>query len=192
MRISRNLKNQIIIYVREYAERVSKSRNPLSTLKNFKAGTAAMAAVSAMRQKDSFTEAERQTIEDAEFIDYLTDFFEEKLPINYLVITRGIGYYEAKALLTDKGTDFFPELKGYQSSFYRAKNNDYPATDKQIQSIVKFGVTLEHANELSGREASLILSCLINDHKTRPAYFSYYIKGKTETGSTKAATYKKQ
>lgn len=176
MRITKTIRHKIIIYVREYAERVNKSANPINTLNSFNPKTAANAVIAAMKKKEEFTEKENETIKSEEFYHYLIDFFDEKLPVNYLVLKRDMGYYEAESLLKDKGVNFFPELKGLKSDLYKEKNNDYPATDKQIQSIVKFGVELEHANELSGREASLIISCLLNPKKTRPAYFTYYIK----------------
>jgi hypothetical protein len=174
MKISRELKNQIIGYVKEYAYRISNSKNQIKTMNSFDSKAAAEAVIRALKKNDAFVETE--TLNDPEFENYLIDFFNEKLPINYLAIKRNIGYYEAKSLLTEKGTDFFPELRGLKNSFYKRKNNDYPATENQIKYIVAHDVRLNHANEISGREASLIISCLINPKKTKPAYFNYYIR----------------
>ncbi len=176
MKISRNLKNQIIVYVKEYAKRVNENKDPIETINLFNTKSAAEAIIQALKKKQQLGESELKSIDDPEFYDYLISFLYEKLPINFLALKRNIGYYEAKSLLTDKGTDFFPELHGLRNTFYKRKNNDYPATDKQIKYIVGYNVILDHANELSGREASLIISCLNNKSKTKPAYFGYYIK----------------
>lgn len=181
MKISRNLKNQIIDYVKEYANRVNQSKKPVDTINAFDAKAAADAVIRALKKKEQFGTEESNTIEDPEFYGYLVKFFYEKLPINYLALKRNIGYYEAKSLLIDKGTDFFPELHGLRNSYYKNRSNDYPATDNQIKYIVSYNVVLDHANELSGREASLIISCLKNPNKTKPAYYSYYIKDPSVT-----------
>ena len=177
MKISRTLKNQMIEYVKEYANRVNQSKKPVETINAFDAKAAADAVIHALKNKQQFGSEEADTIENPEFHGYLVKFFYEKLPINYLALKRNIGYYEAKSLLIDKGTDFFPELHGLRNKYYKNKSNDYPATDNQIKYIVSYDVILDHANELSGREASLIISCLRNPNKTKPAYYSYYIKG---------------
>lgn len=176
MKISRNIKNQIIEYVHKYVDRVSESRHPIHTINSFDSKAAADAVIKALKKNKQFSNEEAETIEEPEFHTYLVKFFYEKLPINYLASKRNIGYYEAKSLLTDKGIDFFPELQGLKNSYYKKKNNDYPATQSQIKYIVIYNVILDHANELSGREASLIISCLKSPNKTKPAYFGYYIK----------------
>jgi len=176
MKIPRELKNQIIEYVRKYANRILESKKQIETMNAFDSKSAAEAAIEALKRSEKFGELEKEILEDMEFYQYLVDFFNEKLPINYLALKRDIGYYEAKSLLTDKGTDFFPELKGLKNSFYKKKNNDYPATENQIKYILGYDVRLDHINELSGREASLIITCLRNPKKIKPAYYPYYIK----------------
>ncbi|WP_373262267.1 hypothetical protein [Hungatella hathewayi] len=187
MKISRTLKNQIIEYVKEYANRVNQSKKPVETINAFDTKVAADAVLCALKKKQQFGNEEASTIEDPEFHRYLMKFFYEKLPINYLALKRNIGYYEAKSLLIDKGTDFFPELHGLKNKYYKNKSNDYPATDNQIKYIVSYNVVLNHANELSGREASLIITCLKNPKKTKPAYYNYYIKD-LEVNKIKIAT----
>ena len=92
------------------------------------------------------------------------------------MLEREITYYEAKSLLKDKGTEYYEETKGMGSELYKGRFKDYPATDKQIDYIESFSVEIKHIEELSGREASLIISCLLKPNKTKPAYYTYYIK----------------
>ena len=110
-----------------------------------------------------------------EFLNEVMTFFEEKLVVNYFMFKRNISYYQAKALLIDKGTDFFPETKGIISKYYKGKYKDFPASDKQKKYIEDFNVLIKHDNELSSREASQIIKCLKNDKRIKPNYFSYYV-----------------
>ena len=176
MRISRNIKDALIHYVREYANRVADSADPIRTMNAFDPKMAAKAVLKTLGKAETVTEADLETVTSQELNEYLINFFYEKLPINYLVLKRDITYYEAKKLLNDKGLNFFPELKGVVNPYYKDENNDYPATEKQIAYINDFKVNLQHVDELSGREASLIISCLKKPNKTKPAYYSYYIK----------------
>lgn len=93
------------------------------------------------------------------------------------MFARDISYYESKSLLTDKGLKYFPETKDIESNLYPGRfDKDYKATDKQINYIRMLGADISHEEELTGREASLIISCLKMPTKTKPAYFSYYIR----------------
>lgn len=176
MRISRNIKDALIHYVREYAKRVDESADPIRTMNSFEPKLAAQAVLKTLSKAETVTEADLETVKSQEFNEYLITFFYEKLPINYLVLKREVTYYEAKKLLNDKGLNFFPELKGVVNPYYKDRCNDYPATEKQLSYIKDFNVNLQHVEELSGREASLIISCLKRPSKTKPAYYSYYIK----------------
>lgn len=171
----RKIKDELIKYVREYANRIIKSNNEVEILNGFKAESAAGAAQKAFLSNETLSESEHNFIESEGGYKKIVDFFDEKLLINYFMLIRDITYYEAKSLLLDKGTKAFKETEKIKHSRYVGKHKDYKATDKQISYIKEFNIDIKHENELSGREASLIISCLKTPKKTKPAYFSYYI-----------------
>ena len=72
MKISRELKNQIIGYVKEYAYRISNSKNQIKTMNSFDSKAAAEAVIRALKKNDAFVETE--TLNDPEFENYLIDF----------------------------------------------------------------------------------------------------------------------
>lgn len=175
-RMPRKVKDLLIIYVKEYAKRILDSKNEIAIINQFNPEKAAEAATKAILSNEELTIHEKELIQSKEGHEKLVAFFEEKLVVNYFMLSRNIGYYEAKSLLTDKGVDAFAETRGIADSIYSGRYKDYKATEKQIAYIESFGVEINHKTELSGREASLIISCLKTPKKTKPAYYSYYIQ----------------
>ena len=175
MRMSRKVKDYLIEFVLVYANRVKDSLDPVAMLNQFESAKAAAKAEEMLLTHSDLSEKEKEFIKSEEGKRRIFEFFHEKLLINYFMLARNISYYEAKSLLLDKGTDFFEETKGIKHSCYPGRFKDYPATKKQIEYLKSFGITLLHEPELSGREASLILSCFRCPTKTKPAYYSYYI-----------------
>lgn len=174
IRMPRKIKDFLIDYVHQYAKRLLESDKKKLMLQSFNPKTAAEYAVKQLKTKP-LTESERKFVESIEGNERIEAFFDEKLIVNYFMLAREISYYEAKTLLNDKGTKAFPETEWIESERYAGRFKDYPATDKQVKYIESFRVKVKHRNELSGREASLIISCLETPTKTRPYYFTYYI-----------------
>lgn len=177
-RMPRRVKDQLIKYVREYAKRILESQKEVLIINEFNIDNAAKAAAKALTSSSEITKHEKEVMATDEGYEKIKDFFEEKLVVNYFMMARNIEYHEAKSLLLDKGTEYFPETKGIISELYKGRQKDYKATDKQIEYIRSFGVEIKNIKELSGREASLIISCLKTPKKTKPAYYTYYIKNK--------------
>lgn len=174
--MTRKIKNLLIHYVREYALRILAMDNKINIINQFNFDKATESAVKALLKTNELTDKEKEKIETPEMYDEIKQFFSEKLLINYFMFAKKINYYEAKTLLVDKGTDFFEETKGIKSELYRGRfPNDYKATEKQINYLKSFNIKLHHEEELSGREASLMISCLNNPKKTKPKYYTYYI-----------------
>lgn len=173
-RMPRSIKDFLIKYVIEYAKRILESPNRISMFGMFEPEVAAGYAINSLKQKQ-LTEADRKFIESIDGREKIIAFFDDKLIINYFMLARKITYYESKSLLIDKGTKAFEETEYIKIDKYPGKYKDYKATEKQIEYIKSFGVKMKHENELSGREASLIISCLKNPNKTRPFYYTYYI-----------------
>jgi len=177
-RMPRRVKDLLIKYVREYAKRILESKHDLEIINHFDINKATEAATKAILVSEEITDKEKELMKSEEGQQKIKDFFKEKLVINYFMFARDISYYEAKSLITSKGTEYFNETKGIKNSIYQGKYKDYEATQKQIDYIKCFNVEIKHMEELSGREASLIISCLKNPKKTKPAYFTYYISVK--------------
>lgn len=176
-RISRKVKDELIKYVKLYANRIIESKNKTMVINQFDSKIAATTAQNALLSNGKLSEKECDNIRSEEAYQKLIEFFDEKLIVNYFMLIRKISYYEAKSLLIDKGVDAFPETKGIQNSIYVGRYHDYKATDKQITYIeLLAGAVICHKEELTGREASLIISCLLKPNKTRPAYYNYYIR----------------
>lgn len=174
-RLPRKIKDYLINYVKIYANQILTSECKENTYDQFKPETAAEYAIKAMDKKE-ITKKNREYIHSEEGKERIVDFFKEKLVVNYFMLARGISYYEAKSLLTDKGVSAFEETKMIKTNEYPGRFKDYKATDKQKECIRNFGVKIKHEDELSGREASLIISCLLCKTKTKPNYFTYYIQ----------------
>lgn len=172
--MDRTIKDYLIKFVRKYSLQIIDKNIDKKFINEFDIKKASEASINAMRTKD-LTDKQKEMLDTEEFLNEVMTFFEEKLVVNYFMFKRNISYYQAKALLIDKGTDFFPETKGIISKYYKGKYKDFPASDKQKKYIEDFNVLIKHDNELSSREASQIIKCLKNDKRTKPNYYSYYI-----------------
>lgn len=172
--MDRNIKDYLIKFVRKYSLQIIDKNIDKKFINEFDIKKASEASINAMKTKD-LSDKQKEMLDTEEFLNEVMTFFEEKLVVNYFMFKRNISYYQAKALLIDKGTDFFPETKGIISKYYKGKYKDFPASDKQKKYIEDFNVLIKHDNELSSREASQIIKCLKNDKRIKPNYFSYYI-----------------
>lgn len=172
--MDRTIKDYLIKFVRKYSLQIIDKNIDKKFINEFDIKKASEASINAMKTKD-LSDKQKEMLETEEFLNEVMTFFEEKLVVNYFMFKRNISYYQAKALLIDKGTDFFPETKGIVSKYYKGKYKDFPASDKQKKYIEDFNVLIKHDNELSSREASQIIKCLKNDKRIKPNYFSYYV-----------------
>ena len=172
--MDRNIKDYLIKFVRKYSLQIIDKNIDKKFINEFDIKKASEASINAMKTKD-LSDKQKEMLDTDEFLNEVMTFFEEKLVVNYFMFKRNISYYQAKALLIDKGTDFFPETKGIISKYYKGKYKDFPASDKQKKYIEDFNVLIKHDNELSSREASQIIKCLKNDKRIKPNYFSYYV-----------------
>lgn len=172
--MDRNIKDYLIKFVRKYSLQIIDKNIDKKFINEFDIKKASEASINAMKTKD-LSNKQKEMLDTEEFLNEVMTFFEEKLVVNYFMFKRNISYYQAKALLIDKGTDFFPETKGIMSKYYKGKYKDFPASDKQKKYIEDFNVLIKHDNELSSREASQIIKCLKNDKRIKPNYYSYYI-----------------
>lgn len=172
--MDRNIKDYLIKFVRKYSLQIIDKNIDKKFINEFDIKKASEASINAMKTKD-LSDKQKEMLDTEEFLNEVMTFFEEKLVVNYFMFKRNISYYQAKALLIDKGTDFFPETKGIMSKYYKGKYKDFPASDKQKKYIEDFNVLIKHDNELSSREASQIIKCLKNDKRIKPNYYSYYI-----------------
>lgn len=172
--MDRNIKDYLIKFVRKYSLQIIDKNIDKKFINEFDIKKASEASINAMKTKD-LSDKQREMLDTEEFLNEVMTFFEEKLVVNYFMFKRNISYYQAKSLLIDKGTDFFPETKGIISKYYKGKYKDFPASDKQKKYIEDFNVLIKHDNELSSREASQIIKCLKNDKRIKPNYYSYYI-----------------
>lgn len=172
--MDRIIKDYLIKFVRKYSLQIIDKNIDKKFINEFDIKKASEASINAMKTKD-LSDKQKEMLETEEFLNEVMTFFEEKLVVNYFMFKRNISYYQAKALLIDKGTDFFPETKGIISKYYKGKYKDFPASDKQKKYIEDFNVLIKHDNELSSREASQIIKCLKNDKRIKPNYFSYYV-----------------
>ena len=160
--MDRNIKDYLIKFVRKYSLQIIDKNIDKKFINEFDIKKASEASINAMKTKD-LSDKQKEMLDTEEFLNEVMTFFEEKLVVNYFMFKRNISYYQAKALLIDKGTDFFPETKGIISKYYKGKYKDFPASDKQKKYIEDFNVLIKHDNELSSREASQIIKCLKND-----------------------------
>lgn len=172
--MDRNIKDYLIKFVRKYSLQIIDKNIDKKFINEFDIKKASEASINAMKTKD-LSDKQKEMLDTEEFLNEVMTFFEEKLVVNYFMFKRNISYYQAKALLVDKGTDFFPETKGIISKYYKGKYKDFPASNKQKKYIEDFNVLIKHDNELSSREASQIIKCLKNDKRIKPNYFSYYV-----------------
>jgi hypothetical protein len=172
--MDRTIKDYLIKFVRKYSLQIIDKNIDKKFINEFDIKKASEASINAMKTKD-LSDKQKEMLDTEEFLNEVMTFFEEKLVVNYFMFKRNISYYQAKALLIDKGTDFFPETKGIISKYYKGKYKDFPASDKQKKYIEDFNVLIKHDNELSSREASQIIKCLKNDKRIKPNYFSYYV-----------------
>ena len=172
--MDRTIKDYLIKFVRKYSLQIIDKNIDRKFINEFDIKKASEASINAMKTKN-LTDKQKEMLDTDEFLNEVMTFFEEKLVVNYFMFKRNISYYQAKALLVDKGTDFFPETKGIISKYYKGKYKDFPASDKQKKYIEDFNVLIKHDNELSSREASQIIKCLKNDKRIKPNYYSYYI-----------------
>lgn len=172
--MDRNIKDYLIKFVRKYSLQIIDKNIDKKFINEFDIKKASEASINAMKTKN-LTDKQKEMLDTDEFLNEVMTFFEEKLVVNYFMFKRNISYYQAKALLIDKGTDFFPETKGIISKYYKGKYKDFPASYKQKKYIEDFNVLIKHDNELSSREASQIIKCLKNDKRIKPNYFSYYV-----------------
>lgn len=172
--MDRNIKDYLIKFVRKYSLQIIDKNIDKKFINEFDIKKASEASINAMKTKD-LSDKQKEMLDTEEFLNEVMTFFEEKLVVNYFMFKRNISYYQAKALLIDKGTDFFPETKGIISKYYKGKYKDFPASDKQKKYIEDFNILIKHDNELSSREASQIIKCLKNDKRIKPNYFSYYV-----------------
>jgi len=172
--VDRTIKDYLIKFVRKYSLQIIDKNIDKKFINEFDIKKASEASINAMKTKN-LTDKQKEMLDTDEFLNEVMTFFEEKLVVNYFMFKRNISYYQAKALLIDKGTDFFPETKGIISKYYKGKYKDFPASDKQKKYIEDFNVLIKHDNELSSREASQIIKCLKNDKRIKPNYFSYYV-----------------
>ena len=172
--MDKTIKDYLIKFVRKYSLQIIDKNIDKKFINEFDIKKASEASINAMKTKD-LSDKQKEMLDTEEFLNEVMTFFEEKLVVNYFMFKRNISYYQAKALLIDKGTDFFPETKGIISKYYKGKYKDFPASDKQKKYIEDFNVLIKHDNELSSREASQIIKCLKNDKRIKPNYYSYYI-----------------
>lgn len=172
--MDRTIKDYLIKFVRKYSLQIIDKNIDKKFINEFDIKKASEASINAMKTKD-LSDKQKEMLDTEEFLNEVMTFFEEKLVVNYFMFKRNISYYQAKALLIDKGTDFFPETKGIISKYYKGKYKDFPASNKQKKYIEDFNVLIKHDNELSSREASQIIKCLKNDKRIKPNYFSYYV-----------------
>lgn len=172
--MDRTIKDYLIKFVRKYSLQIIDKNIDKKFINEFDIKKASEASINAMKTKD-LSDKQKEMLDTEEFLNEVMTFFEEKLVVNYFMFKRNISYYQAKALLVDKGTDFFSETKGIISKYYKGKYKDFPASDKQKKYIEDFNVLIKHDNELSSREASQIIKCLKNDKRIKPNYYSYYI-----------------
>ena len=172
--MDRTIKDYLIKFVRKYSLQIIDKNIDKKFINEFDIKKASEASINAMKTKD-LSDKQKEMLETEAFLNEVMTFFEEKLVVNYFMFKRNISYYQAKALLIDKGTDFFPETNGIVSKYYKGKYKDFPASDKQKKYIEDFNVLIKHDNELSSREASQIIKCLKNDKRIKPNYFSYYV-----------------
>lgn len=172
--MDRTIKDYLIKFVRKYSLQIIDKNIDKKFINEFDIKKASEASINAMKTKD-LSDKQKEMLDTEEFLNEVMTFFKEKLVVNYFMFKRNISYYQAKALLIDKGTDFFPETKGIISKYYKGKYKDFPASDKQKKYIEDFNVLIKHDNELSSREASQIIKCLKNDKRIKPNYFSYYV-----------------
>lgn len=172
--MDRTIKDYLIKFVRKYSLQIIDKNIDKKFINEFDIKKASEASINAMKTKD-LSDKQKEMLDTEEFLNEVMTFFEEKLVVNYFMFKRNISYYQAKALLVDKGTDFFPETKGIISKYYKGKYKDFPASNKQKKYIEDFNVLIKHDNELSSREASQIIKCLKNDKRIKPNYFSYYV-----------------
>lgn len=172
--MDRTIKDYLIKFVRKYSLQIIDKNIDKKFINEFDIKKASEASINAMKTKD-LSDKQKEMLDTEEFLNEVMTFFEEKLVVNYFMFKRNISYYQAKALLIDKGTDFFPETKGIISKYYKGKYKDFPASNKQKKYIEDFNVLIKHDNELSSREASQIIKCLKNDKRIKPNYYSYYI-----------------
>ena len=172
--MDRTIKDYLIKFVRKYSLQIIDKNIDKKFINEFDIKKASEASINAMKTKD-LSDKQKEMLETEEFLNEVMTFFEEKLVVNYFMFKRNISYYQAKALLIDKGTDFFPETKGIVSKYYKGKYKDFPASDKQKKYIEDLKKFIKHDNELSSREASQIIKCLKNDKRIKPNYFSYYV-----------------
>lgn len=172
--MDRTIKDYLIKFVRKYSLQIIDKNIDKKFINEFDIKKASESSINAMKTKD-LSDKQKEMLDTEEFLNEVMTFFEEKLVVNYFMFKRNISYYQAKALLIDKGTDFFPETKGIISKYYKGKYKDFPASDKQKKYIEDFNVLIKHDNELSSREASQIIKCLKNDKRIKPNYFSYYV-----------------
>ena len=172
--MDRTIKDYLIKFVRKYSLQIIDKNIDKKFINEFDIKKAIEASINSMKTKN-LTDKQKEMLDTEEFLNEVMTFFEEKLVVNYFMFKRNISYYQAKALLIDKGTDFFPETKGIISKYYKGKYKDFPASDKQKKYIEDFNVLIKHDNELSSREASQIIKCLKNDKRIKPNYFSYYV-----------------
>lgn len=174
-KMPRKVKDLLIDYVKQYAKQIIESKDKVRILNAFDPQKAAAAAEKALLANPDVTSYEKELIQTKEGREHLVSFFEEKLVVNYFMFSRNIGYYEAKSLLTDKGTKAFPETEGIDNPLYKGRFKDYKATQNQMNCIESYGSTIKHKEELTGREASQIIKCIKTKTRTKPAYFTYYI-----------------
>lgn len=172
--MDRTIKDYLIKFVRKYSLQIIDKNIDKKFINEFDIKKASEASINAMKTKD-LSDKQKEMLDTEEFLNEVMTFFEEKLVVNYFMFKRNISYYQAKSLLIDKGTNFFPETKGIISKYYKGKYKDFPASDKQKKYIEDFNVLIKHDNELSSREASQIIKCLKNDKRIKPNYFSYYV-----------------
>lgn len=172
--MDRTIKDYLIKFVRKYSLQIIDKNIDKKFINEFDIKKASEASINAMKTKD-LSDKQKEMLDTEEFLNEVMTFFEVKLVVNYFMFKRNISYYQAKALLIDKGTDFFPETKGIISKYYKGKYKDFPASNKQKKYIEDFNVLIKHDNELSSREASQIIKCLKNDKRIKPNYFSYYV-----------------
>lgn len=172
--MDRIIKDYLIQYVRKHSLKIIDNNIDKTFINNFDTQKASEAFINAILKKD-LTKTQLEYINKPEFIEEVKQFFEEKLVVNYFMFKKNISYYQAKALLIDKGTNYFSETKGIFLKFYKGKFKDFPASEKQKKYIRDFNVLIKNDKELSSREASQIIQCLQNDKRTKPVWFHYYI-----------------
>lgn len=174
-RLKREIKDLLIEYIHKYSQRIIDSQNEQNVINSFNTELAAKAVINALDKK--ITNKDKEWVNSQDGFDTIKDFFDKRLIINYFMMKRNIKYHEAKSLLIDKGVDAFPETKGITTTIYHGKYKDYNATIGQKQYIVDLiNNSIEHEDELTAREANQIIKCLKNKNRTKPFYYTYYIK----------------